>query len=239
LRGPRRPFGVRDDGPAGEGKGTVAGAVAGAGSRGMRFAFPPYGVRVARVGRKNEGIDRGLLAPALEQEVVESVAVAVQDEGEAQLGLRRMIHLRGHDAEIEADVDQDGADRAAAVLGDDFLGRGQEVEVWILDQPPERYEGRFGVALFAFCGLADGCRPEVPAAGVAPAEQRFEGCGAEQPAGDAGEDQREIGGAEDADDEGEAGEEMGVGGVLTQGVGESLAVCDERADQAEDLAGGT
>ena len=83
---------------------------------------------------------------------------------------------------------------------------------------------------------ADGRRLQVLAAGGAPAEPGFERGGAEQTAGDAGEDQREIAGAEDCGDEGEAGEDMRVGGVLAQRVGEILAVGDERADEAEDLA---
>ncbi len=42
--------------------------------------------------------------------------------------------------------------------------------------------------------------------------------------------------AEDGGDEGEAGEDVRVGGVPAQRVGEVLAVGDERADEAEDLA---
>ncbi len=105
---------------------------------------------------------------------------------------RHAIHLSRHDAEIEADVDEDGADRAAAVLGDDFLGRGQTGKGRILGRPG----GRGGVRL-AFGGQAEGQRLEVPAAAGALAEPGFERGGAEQAACDAGEDQREIGGAED------------------------------------------
>jgi hypothetical protein len=35
------------------------------------------------------------------------------------------IHLRLQDAEIDADIDEDGADRAATVLGGDLLERGR------------------------------------------------------------------------------------------------------------------
>ncbi len=96
--------------------------------------------------------------------------------------------------------------------------------------------GRLGGARLAWGRQADGRRLQVPAAGGAPAEPGFERGGAEQTAGDAGEDQREIAGAEDCGDEGEAGEDMRVGGMLAQRVGEVLAVGDERADEAEDLA---
>jgi len=37
------------------------------------------------------------------------------------------MHLAGDDTEIEADIDEDGADRAAAVLGGDLLECGRAV----------------------------------------------------------------------------------------------------------------
>jgi len=74
------------------------------------------------------------------------------------------------------------------------------------------------------------------AAGSALAEPFFERSGAEQTAGDTGEDLREIGGGEGCGDEGEAGEDVRGGGVLLKRSGEILAVGDERADEAEDLA---
>ena len=78
---------------------------------------------------------------------------------------RRMIQLSRHNAEIEADVDENGGDRAAAVLGGDLLKCGRAG-----DEPiPAR----------------------VVQAGGALAEPFLEGGGAEQAAGDAVEDQRD------------------------------------------------
>ena len=77
---------------------------------------------------------------------------------------------------------------------------------------------------------------KIAATGGAPEEPGFERGGAEQTAGDAGEDQRDIAGVEDAGNEGEAGEDIGVGGVLLEGVGEVPAIGDERFEEAEDLA---
>jgi hypothetical protein len=39
------------------------------------------------------------------------------------------IHLLGHDAEIDADIDEDGADWAVTDLVGNFLGRGQAGEI--------------------------------------------------------------------------------------------------------------
>ncbi len=102
----RRPCGKRDDGLAGDGNGTEGGAAAGAGA--------------------GSGIGRTPLALVRERESGEIAAVV--DESEAQFVPCRTIHLPRHDAKIEADLDEDGADRAAAVLGEDFLGRGQAGE---------------------------------------------------------------------------------------------------------------
>ncbi len=150
------------------------------------------------------------------------------DEHEAQFVPRRPVQQPGRDAEIETDIDEDGADRAAADLGFDFLLRGQAVEGGGLGL------GWFGGARLAWGAGAEWRGLQVAAARGAAAEPGFERGGAKQPTGDAGEDAREIGGAEDPGEEGEAGRQMRGGGVLLEAVGEGLAVGDEGVDEAED-----
>ena len=141
------------------------------------------------------------------------------------------------DAEVAADVDDDGADRAAAHLGGDFCFRGEAREAGVLGGA-RRAGGRAarpgGRARAGCGGHADGRWREVLAAGGATAERGFEGRGATQAAGDAGEDGGEVGGAEGSGEEGEA---WGGGALLDRG-GEVLAVVDQLADQAEDAAEG-
>jgi hypothetical protein len=79
---------------------------------------------------------------------------AVEGDGEAQFFPSRGIHQGGDDGEIEADIEEDGADRAVAVLGDDFrahllLGRGLAVVGGVPGQPVRR-ECRFGGARAAW-----------------------------------------------------------------------------------------
>jgi len=145
----------------------------------------------------------------------------------------RSIHLIGHDAEIEADIDEDGADRAATVLGGNLLERGRVGVTRVV--PPG---GRSGDARLARGQGAVVRRLllQIVAAGGEAAEPFFEGGGAEQAARDAGEDQREIVGAEAHCEEGEAGEDLRVGDVLAQRVDEIPAVGDKRVKDAKDLA---
>src|SRR5271163_3994696 len=121
LREWHRPCGIRDGGPPGDGNGTEAGAVTGT---------------ATETGAASGGIGRTPLALVLDHERGETAAV--QGESEAQFFPRRRIHLTGHDAEIEADVDEDGADRAAAVVGEGFLGRGCAGEGRIPRRPGRR-----------------------------------------------------------------------------------------------------
>ncbi len=53
---------------------------------------------------------------------------AVYDDGPLQFAPQR---IGRHDAEIAADIGEDGADGAAADLGGDLLGGGQAGESWI------------------------------------------------------------------------------------------------------------
>jgi hypothetical protein len=72
-------------------------------------------------------------------ELVDKLALASVQEGEEFAAVEEeiadqfvpgvAIHLLGDDAEIEADVDEDGADRAVTDLVGDFLGRGQAGEI--------------------------------------------------------------------------------------------------------------
>ncbi len=143
----------------------------------------------------------------------------------------RPIEAAGRDAEIAADIDDDGADRAAThLLGDLFLGgEAGEARVGGLDVP------RRGLpcgARHAYGGQADGRNREVPAALGAFAELGFQHRGPAQATGDAGEDDGDIGGAERSDEEGEA---WGAGALLDRG-GELLAVVDQLANEVEDAA---
>ena len=149
------------------------------------------------------------------------------------------IEMAGRDAEVAADIGDDGADRAATHLGGDFLFRGQACEARVLG-----VVGGLGFGLgVRRCDLPSGARPayggqadgrwrEVPAAGGALAEPGFQRRGAAQATGDAGEDDGEVGGAEGS---GEQGEAWG-GGALLHRAGELLAVVDQFADEAEDAA---
>ena len=141
---------------------------------------------------------------------------AVVDDVAAQLDPRRMVQLTRLNAEIEADIGENGGDRAAAVLGGDLLECGRAG-----DEPvPRRVVQAGGSFAFAAARVAFGRRAagartrlEVLAAGGALAEPFLEGGGTEQAACDAVEDEREIAGVEGQGDEVEAGEELRGGGV--------------------------
>ena len=104
--------------------------------------------------------------------------------------------VAGQDAEIAADVSDDGADRLAADLGGDLRRCGQMSEAGV----GFAGGGRGGWPGRARSGSGRSCpRRCVQAVGVAE-EPGFERVGAVQAAGYACEDQRDIGGAEAAPD---------------------------------------
>ena len=146
------------------------------------------------------------------------------------------IEVAGRDAEVAADIDDDGADRAGGAPPRRFPPpwagvRGAGPRVGSVG-PGVRRCGLPCGAWRAHGGQADGRRREVLAARGAPAEPGFQGRGATQAIGDAGEDDGEIGGAEGP---GEQGKARG-GGALLDRAGELLAVVDQFADEAEDAA---
>jgi hypothetical protein len=159
-------------------------------------------------------------------------AAAIGDDGVAEFVPEGSIELAGRDAEIMADVDYDGADRAATDFGSDFLFGGEAREAWVLG-----VVGGLGVRRRDLAGRAgraggwhaDGCWGEVLAAVGAAAKRGFQGHGSAQAAGDAGENHGEVGGAEGYGGEGEAW----GGGALLDRAGEMLAEVDEFADEAE------
>jgi hypothetical protein len=134
--------------------------------------------------------------------------------------------VAGQDAEIAADVGDDGADRLAADFCGDLLRGGQVCEAGVGFVSGGR-GGWPGCARRPWRRSTSGRR--VQAVGVAE-EPRFERIGAVQAAGDAREDQRDIGGAEAGYDGAGVGE-----GALPDRGGEFLAVVDELADEAEQI----
>ena len=118
-------------------------------------------------------------------------AVVIRD-GAAQFLVRGRIHLGGHDAEIEADIDEDGADRTATVLGGDLLEGGRGVEGGSMSRVVQAGGRLLAGARLAWLARADAVGIEVLAASGELAEPLFEGGGAEQAAADAGEDQGEV-----------------------------------------------
>jgi hypothetical protein len=155
-----------------------------------------------------------------------SEAAAIGDDGVAEFVPECPVELAGRDAEVMADIGDDGADGAAThhrvesggkPCGDLFLC-GQACEARVLREARRLgvvggLEFRLGVwrcdlawgAGRAGGGQADGGWLEVLAAGGATDERGFEGRGATQATGDAGEDDSEVGGAEGFGEEGEAG----------------------------------
>ena len=59
-------------------------------------------------------------------------AAAIGDDGVAEFVPECPVELAGRDAEVTADIGDDGADRAATHLGGDFLFRGQAGEARVL-----------------------------------------------------------------------------------------------------------
>jgi len=72
----------------------------------MRSAFPLCGAR--GIGRVHTaGLERGGIA-------------TVEGDGEAKVVPGGWVHQGGREAEIEADVEKNGAERAVAILLDEF-----------------------------------------------------------------------------------------------------------------------
>ncbi len=59
-------------------------------------------------------------------------ASAIDDDGQVEFVPECPVELAGRDAEIAADIGDDGADRAATHLGGDFVGRGEARETRVL-----------------------------------------------------------------------------------------------------------
>ena len=170
----------------------------------------------------------------------------MEGNSEAQFTPCGGIHQGGHNAEIKADIEEDGADRAVMVLGGDFrehffLGGGQTVERGNLGRPAGR-DGPSGGARLARSRpptATDSLRDPIlwqgegEKGGDAPAEPGLERGGAEQAADDEDGDQGGIGGAEGAREEGIAGKIIGVV-FLAQCLDEVPAVGDEGVEEAED-----
>jgi hypothetical protein len=100
-----------------------------------------------------------------------------------------------HDAEIAADVSDDGADRAAADLGGDLLGRGQaDAGVkGLAGGVGGPSGGRSGGRRLSLGGSARRRGLRVQSGGIA-GDPGFERLGAEQAPGDMREDQGDIAG---------------------------------------------
>ena len=127
------------------------------------------------------------------------------------------------DAEITADIGDDGADRPTADLCGDLLGRGQVSEIVSLTDVGSCSARR--ALRRSARGLGFRVKP-----GGAVNEPGFECVGPVQATGDAREDQRNIAGTEAARGEGEDG-----GGVaLLDGGCELLAVVDQPADEVKE-----
>ena len=153
---------------------------------------------------------------------VGQVAVVANDEM-AQLPPQRMVR---RDAEVAADVGDDGADRTATDLVGDLLGRGYRRV-----RPGDKGRGGgFGGP----GGGAGGWRSAVGGSawrrglgvqfGGCADDPGFERLGTEKAAGDAREDQSDVAGAERVL-------------VVAERGGELPAVVDELADEADEPAG--
>ena len=141
-------------------------------------------------------------------------AAAIHNDGVADLVPERPVEIAGRDAEVSADIDDDGAHGAAAHLGGDLLFRGEVRETWVFGGVRWLGVGRRDLphgARPACDGQANRRRRKVLAACGAPAKPDFERRRPAQAAGDAGEDDREVGGAKGA---GEQGESWGRGALL-------------------------
>jgi hypothetical protein len=87
----------------------------------------PLGIRTAGVLVGAEGEQ----PPAQVAEEAGEVS-AIHHDGVVDLVPERPVEMAGRDAEVPADIDDDGADGAAAHLGGDFRFRGQARETRVL-----------------------------------------------------------------------------------------------------------
>ena len=78
-------------------------------------------------------------------------AAAIHNDGVADLVPERPVEIAGRDAEVSADIDDDGAHGAAAHLGGDLLFRGEVRETWVFGGVRWLGVGR--------CDLPHGARP--------------------------------------------------------------------------------
>ena len=182
---------------------------------------------------------------------------AVEGDREAQFVPGRRIHQGGSDAEFDAAIDKDGANRTVAVLGDDFrehflLGRGLAVEGGILGRPARRDGPSAGARLATGRASSSSIRSAAPIRFSArssskgrrrrearvrpPLSLAWRAGEAEQTVDDEDGDQRGIGGAEDARGEGVPGDIIGVV-FLAQCLDEVPAVGEQGAEETQDLAG--
>jgi len=175
---------------------------------------------------------------------------AVEGDGAAKFVPGGGVHLLGDDAKIDADVEEDGADLAVAVLGDDLgvhllLGGGEAVEGGIVGRPT-RWDGPpSGNARRAWAGptppgpglLRSRIRQEEGGQRREPSAQPgLKRGGAEQTADHVDGDEGGIGGVEDPGEDGKPGESVGVVG-LAQRLDDVSAVGDQGVEEAEDPAG--
>ena len=134
--------------------------------------------------------------------------------------------VAGQDAEIAADIGDDGTDRATADFGGDLICGGQACETRIGRRGERPGSGWPGLGLAARSPWS--CVQQ----GGAPGHPVLEGLRAMQAAGDTRKDQRDVGGAE-----ARSGED-GIGGdALADRRDEFLAVVDQLADEGEQVAG--
>ena len=164
---------------------------------------------------------------------------AIHPDGVVDFVPERPVEMAGRNAEIAADIDDDGADGAAAHFGGDLLLGGQAGETravggigWLGLGLGVGWRDRPRGAWRACGGQADGRRLEVLAASGMPAQPGLQRRGATQATGDAGENNAEIGGAEGTGELNEAWD----GGVLLNRFSDLPAVVDQSADEAEDAA---
>ena len=221
MAGGRRPWGICDGRGAGGG---------------VRFAFLRYGGRGGIGKVQVAGLERGGVG-------------AVEGDGAAKFVPGGGVHPGGDNAEIDADVEEDGADLAVAVLGCDLgvhlLLGGGGVE-GVITGRPARWDGPpFSDPRPAWAGAdrpVDPCRGLVllhveGKEGSALAEPCPEGGEAEQAANHVNGGQRGIGGVEDPGEGGKPGEKLGVV-FLTQCPDEVPAVGEESLEEAENSGGG-
>jgi len=189
-----------------------------AGCRGRRARCPSGRICRGQPGRSGEQAPVDVLIQGCE-------LAAVADDQRTDFPPKRMAR---HDAEVAADIRDDGADRPMTDFCGDALRRGQGSEIGVLTGlcgrgAGQRRAGRRRGDGFPF-RVQMACAADQP---------RLERLGAEQAGGDAREDCRDVGGAEVAGVVGEAGDGAG----LLEGGGEVFRVVDQPADEAEQVRG--